>query len=141
VRVSVEPGQGQAAKGLDIDGAADWVKLFNGKDLTGWTARRCAPGTWKVDNGILVGRDARYGELVTDRGTFENYQLRAEARINAGGDSGVFNRFNLEEDGSGYEVQIGCHDAPRPHTGAVLCTNRGQWHASKNLTQPQVWFT
>jgi len=34
-------------------------------------------------NNILVGRDARYGTLVTDRGTFENYQLRLEARINA----------------------------------------------------------
>jgi hypothetical protein len=52
--------------------ADNCVQLFNGKDLTGWTARWCAPGTWKVEKGILVGRDAPYGELVTDRGAFEN---------------------------------------------------------------------
>jgi uncharacterized protein (TIGR03067 family) len=109
--------------------------------LTGWEARRCALGTWKVENGILIGRDAPYGELVTDHGTFENYQLRLEARINAGGDSGVYNRFSLQEDGSGYEVQIGCHDAPRPHTGAVLWTGGGQRDAGVKLTRPDVWFT
>ena len=36
---------------------SDWVQLFNGKDLDGWKIHSDKPGTWKVENGLLVGRD------------------------------------------------------------------------------------
>lgn len=52
----------------------------------------------------------------------------------------MYNRVNLDVRGSGYEVQIGCLDAPRPHTGAVIF-NGGQRDASVGLTRPDVWFT
>ncbi|HEV3143576.1 MAG TPA: family 16 glycoside hydrolase, partial [Gemmataceae bacterium] len=58
-----------------------WVQLFNGKDLTGWKS----PGidAWKVENGVLVGRGGRhYHYLFHSREDFENFHLRAEARIN-----------------------------------------------------------
>ncbi len=34
-------------------GEGQWTELFNGKDLTGWTANQ-HPESFKVENGLLV---------------------------------------------------------------------------------------
>src|SRR5205085_2533400 len=73
-------------------GLADgWVQLFNGKDLTGWKYHPHQPGDWKVENGVLIG-SGRASFLFSDRGNYENFHLRAEVKMNKGGNSGVFFR-------------------------------------------------
>lgn len=83
------------------------VKLFNGKDLTGWTVH----GTekWYVEKGELIcesGPDKQYGYLVSDK-DFKNFELRVEFKQESNGNSGVF--FHSSIDGtkiSGWQAEV-----------------------------------
>lgn len=72
-----------------------WVKLFNGKDLNGWTMKISGyplgenfGNTFRVENGILSVRydqygdnfDSRFGALYYDK-NFTNYRLKVEYRF------------------------------------------------------------
>jgi hypothetical protein len=70
-----------------------FVPLFNGKDLTGWKTHRTQPGNWRVENGILIGSGpGAPTHLYTQRGDYQDFRVRLEARINPGGISSVFCR-------------------------------------------------
>jgi hypothetical protein len=83
------------------------VRLFNGKDLTGWrlTDSNALSG-WSVKDGLLVNTVAQeegkphkhYGNLRTDQ-VFEDFNLTLETRLAKGGNSGVYIR-------GIYEVQV-----------------------------------
>lgn len=74
--------------------AEDWIPLFNGKNLDGWTPkiRYCEPGdnygdTFRVEDGLLKVRydkyekfDERFGHLFY-REPFSHYRLRVEYRF------------------------------------------------------------
>ena len=83
------------------------VKLFNGKDLTGWKVH----GTekWFVEKGELVcesGPDKQYGYLVSDK-DFKNFELTVEFKQESNGNSGVF--FHCSIDGtkiSGWQAEV-----------------------------------
>jgi hypothetical protein len=68
----------------------DWVPLFNGRDLAGWTNANCAPETWTVRNGVIHCTGKPIGALRTLR-QYENFILECEWRhLTSGGNSGVF---------------------------------------------------
>src|SRR5262249_44678704 len=69
-----------------------WVKLFNGRDLTGWKYHPEMPGDWKVENGILKSGGSKTNHLFTERNDYAKFHLRAEVRINPQGDSGILFR-------------------------------------------------
>ncbi|HEY7425839.1 MAG TPA: family 16 glycoside hydrolase, partial [Gemmataceae bacterium] len=70
-----------------------FVPLFNGKDLTGWKTHPQQPGNWRVENGILIGSGPSLtSHLYTERGDYTDFHLRLQARINEGGNSGVYFR-------------------------------------------------
>lgn len=105
-------------------------KLFNGKDLTGWTIH----GTekWYVENKELVcesGPDKAYGYLSTNR-SYKNFELTLKFKQEANGNSGVFIRSSI--DGvkiSGWQVEV----APKDHhTGGVYESYGRGW-----LIQPK----
>jgi hypothetical protein len=81
--------------------------------------------------------------LFTDRGDYENFHLRAEARTNQFGNSGIYFRsnFGLDRLGrfpTGYEAQI-LHSYPRPYpqlTGSLFDFSR----VSRPLVKPDQWF-
>ncbi|MFT3750075.1 MAG: DUF1080 domain-containing protein [Agriterribacter sp.] len=93
------------------------VSIFNGKDLTGWTAH----GTekWYVENGLLIcesGPDKAYGYLSTDK-TYKNFDLTLEFKQSANGNSGVFFRSSI--DGvkiSGWQAEVA---PPGSNTGGI----------------------
>jgi formylglycine-generating enzyme required for sulfatase activity len=88
-RLTVRPILRDApAPSPDKDG---WVQLFNGRDLSGWKTHKDQPGDWNVEGGAIVGRAPR-SHLYTDRGDYENFHIRAEVRINNGGNSGLYFR-------------------------------------------------
>jgi hypothetical protein len=73
------------------------VRLFNGKDLSGWHALEGGNNQWQAANGVL--RSPKSGtNLATDR-TFSDFKLHIEFRYPAGSNSGVYLRGR-------YEVQI-----------------------------------
>ncbi|HET9746910.1 MAG TPA: DUF1080 domain-containing protein, partial [Chitinophagaceae bacterium] len=72
------------------------LKLFNGKDLTGWHASG-ATNQWLVENGIL--KSPRPGSNLISDATFTDFKLHLEFRYPVHGNSGVYLRGR-------YEVQI-----------------------------------
>ena len=107
------------------------TKLFNGKDLTGWTIH----GTekWYVDNGQLVcesGPDKQYGYLSTNK-SYRNFILTVKFKQEANGNSGVFFRSSI--DGvkiSGWQVEV----APAgSHSGGIYESYGRGW-----LIQPKA---
>ena len=99
------------------------TKIFNGKDLTGWTVH----GTekWYVDNGELVcesGPDKQYGYLSTNN-FYKNFILTLKFKQEANGNSGVFFRSGI--DGikiSGWQVEV----APKGHNTAGIYESYGR---------------
>jgi WD40 repeat protein len=83
-----------------------WLPLFNGKDLSGWKEVG-KESNWMVENGILTSQGKQENYLFTEKGDFQNFHLRVEARINEGGNSGLMFR-SLFGPGLpiGYEAQI-----------------------------------
>src|ERR1035441_4618433 len=83
------------------------VRLFNGKNLTGWrlTDSNALSG-WTAKDGLLVNTVAQeegkphkhFGNLRTDQ-VFEDFNLKLETRLAKGGNSGVYLR-------GIYEVQV-----------------------------------
>ena len=106
-------------------------KIFNGKDLTGWTIH----GTekWYVDNkGELVcesGPDKEYGYLSTDK-KYKNFVLTLQFKQEANGNSGVFFRSSIEGTKiSGWQVEVA---PPDMHTGGIYESYGRGW-----LIQPK----
>src|SRR5262249_43155317 len=64
-----------------------FVALFNGKDLSGWKTHPQKPGDWEVKDGILIGGGTTSNHLYTQRDDFQNFHLRAVARVNNLGNS------------------------------------------------------
>ncbi len=107
------------------------VKLFNEKDLTGWTIH----GTekWYVDGGELVcetGPDKQYGYLSTDK-NYKNFILTLQFKQEANGNSGVFFRSQIPEGVkiSGWQAEVA---PPGQHTGGIYESYGRGW-----LVQPK----
>jgi hypothetical protein len=70
--------------------AAQWVDLFNGKDLTNWIDVNTSPETWSVKDGLLVCAGKPIGVMRSEK-QYENFILHIEWRhMKPGGNSGVF---------------------------------------------------
>lgn len=106
-------------------------KLFNGKDLTGWTVH----GTekWYADSGMLVcenGPDKKYGYLSTNK-DYKNFILTLQFKQESNGNSGVFFRSRIPEGVtiSGWQAEV----APLgQHTGGIYESYGRGW-----LVQPK----
>ncbi len=85
----------EADRGSDSPADTEWVQLFNGEDMTGWTPKirghelgEDPYGTFRVEDGLLtVGYegyegpfDDRFGHLFFEE-PFSSYQLRIEYRF------------------------------------------------------------
>lgn len=74
---------------LQIQGA-DWVSLFNGRDLSGWVNVNCAPNTFTVRDGMIISTGIPTGVMRTDR-QYENFELELEWRhLQPKGNAGLF---------------------------------------------------
>ena len=120
-----------ALKGPSADPLKKPVKLFNGKDLKGWTVH----GTekWYVEGGELIcesGPDKKYGYLTTDK-FYKNFDLSLKFRQEANGNSGVFFRSGIEGVKiSGWQVEVAPKDK---HTGGIYESYGRGW-----LIQPKA---
>lgn len=120
--------------------SAEWVRLFNGKDLTGWKTHPDSPGEWKVEDGLLTGRGP-LSHLFSERGDYENFHFRVEARINDGGNSGQLFRTKFEPAfPEGYEAQINASHADPIRTGSLYLPEVKEVLVADKLHKPDEWF-
>jgi hypothetical protein len=110
---------------------AQYISLFNGRDLSNWTIH----GTekWYVEKGKLVcesGPDKQYGYLSTNK-EYKNFTLELKFKQEANGNSGVFFRSSIEGTKiNGWQVEV----APlNDHTGGIYESYGRGW-----LIQPKA---
>lgn len=117
-----------------------FISLFNGKDLTGWTMPGEVPG-FEVIDGIMVAEPSNGSDIFTKE-AFANYIFRFEYLLSEVGNSGVLIRCNHENPWeTGVEVQLLAPWTPYRDDlhctgslyGHVAVTNRpdettGIWH-------------
>ena len=105
----------------------DWVQLFNGKDLTGWT--EIGKEKWIVDNGAIHGQaiSKEYGYLKTVK-NYKDFHMSIRFKCEGDGNSGVF--FHSEfKPGTpsitqGLQFEVDCRIGQ--HTGGIYGDGR-QW--------------
>lgn len=99
------------------------VKLFNGKNLSGWKV--VGTEKWYVDKGELVcesGPDKGYGYLATDK-HYKNFDLTAQFKQEAEGNSGIFFRSTFEGTKvTGWQVEV----APPNHDSGGIYESYGR---------------
>lgn len=92
---------------------ADWIELFNGKDLSGW--KEMGVKFWSVTNGVIVGKTtSNSGWLMSER-VYGDYELELEYKLSPGSNSGLFLRAWPEGNISGNqfrEIQLLDDEAP-----------------------------
>jgi hypothetical protein len=115
-----------------------WVQLFNGKDLTGWKTHPKNPGKWYVQDGILHSGGKEVSHLFTERGDYENFHFRIEAKINDLGNSGQYFRCKfLPGYPIYYEAQINSTFPDPKRTGSLYKFV----DIKEMLVPPDTWFT
>ena len=103
--------------------AQNYTPLFTGKDLKGWITH----GTekWYVEDGLLIcesGPDKQYGYLSTKK-DYYNFELLAEFKQEADGNSGIFFRSTFEGTKvSGWQVEV----APPGHDSGGIYESYGR---------------
>ncbi|MCE5308125.1 MAG: DUF1080 domain-containing protein [Acidobacteriales bacterium] len=115
----------------------DWVSLFNGKDLSGWT--KIGNEEWLVQDGIIHGKaiTREYGYLQTDK-AYKDFQLSLKFRCVGDGNSGVFFHVAFKpgtaDVSSGMQFEVDC--AINRHTGGVYDNKRAWivWPSPENET-------
>ena len=97
----------------------EWISLFDGETLEGWTAGENQE-TFRVEDGLIVAHGPRshlfYTGPVAEH-DFKNFELEVEAMTTPGSNSGVFFHTEFQEEGwpaRGYEAQVNnSHTDPR----------------------------
>src|SRR5919202_5531799 len=120
------------------------IRLFNGKDLTGW--KIYGTEKWYVDNGELIcesGPDKGYGYLATEQ-QYKNFDMSLQFKQEANGNSGVFFRSSIEGTKiTGWQVEV----APPNHdTGGIYESYGRGWlvqipDEKENILKPSEWNT
>jgi hypothetical protein len=115
----------------------DWVSLFNGKDLTGWT--EVGHEKWVGENdtshGFATTKD--YGYLRTEK-NYKDFQFSLRFKCEGDGNSGVFFRAEFKPGTAdvtqGPQFEIDC--AINRHTGGIYDVGRQWivWPAPENET-------
>ncbi len=71
---------------------AGWTSLFNGRDLDGWrgyTLKAPPEAGWKVEDGILKSVAGVKGKELITIGTYDDFELSWEWRVEPGGNNGI----------------------------------------------------
>ena len=123
---------GDSADGPAEADAGDWITLFDGTSMDGWSGylRDDVPEAWSVEDGAITFTPGRSGGDLMAPGTYGDFELALEYRVGECGNSGVV--YHIEEREalrdtwqSGLEMQVldnSCHpDAQYPsHRAGAL---------------------
>jgi hypothetical protein len=126
--------------------AEQWITLFDGETLNGWTPSE-DPGSWKIEDGAIVTAGKRshlfYTGDVMDH-NFKNFEFSADVRTTPRSNSGIYIHTRFQEEGwpnAGYECQVlnsngGGDNVEHKMTGSIYAI-RNVW---KQVTPDNEWF-
>ncbi len=131
-----------------------FVSLFNGKDLKNWNIRGGRVESWRIQDGVLVGRPPPDGNdaggwICFSKDTYRNFRLRVETTLCENWNCALL--FLWLEDGNAkvwYKAMIGTPSGrDKGETGTLRC---GGWGGAGALAKsslqwmqfsPDEWFT
>jgi len=124
----------------------EWITLFDGETLEGWTANE-SPDSWKIEEGAIVTAGVRshlfYSGDVLDH-NFKNFEFSVDVKTQPEANSGIYIHTKFQDDGwpyDGYECQVlnssGDGDyVEHKMTGSIYAI-RNVW---KSVTPDNEWF-
>lgn len=95
-----------------------FIRLFNGKDLTGW--RISENGKWTVEDGMIVTRGSRSHLFTVDE--FKNFEFQAEVKTTPGSNSSIIFHTKFQQEGwpdHGYDSQINVSHKDNVKSGSL----------------------
>ena len=118
-----------------------FVKVFNGKDLTGWETSGGA--RWVVQDGLLVGtqgKDNSPGDLFT-KDSFADFVVIVTYRVEWPCNSGVWFRYQSPE--KAYQADILEYKNPECYSGTLYCPGKMflAMNTDKTLVDREGWNT
>jgi len=113
---------------------SEWMPLFDGKTLSGWTAPD--PGQWEMKEGVVTGRGLT-SHLFSPE-TYTNLEFKAEVKLNHSGNSGMYFRAALSPGWPmGYEAQVENTSPDPQRTGSLY-----NFHpVLEQLVPDDTWWT
>ena len=108
----------------------DWISLFNGTDLTGWS--KVGNESWTVEDGLIHGKGLTkdYGYLQSVK-NYKNFQLSLRFKCVGDGNSGVFFHSAFKPGTAdvtqGMQFEIDCK--MMHHTAGVYAEDGREWVA------------
>lgn len=132
-----------------IGRGADWVPLFNGRDLSGWRANRDREA-FQVRDGVLRIQSSSktrahlfyVGDKQDGFETFEDFDLQATVRAEPGSNGGIFihtdmtTRDKAQHLARGYEVQLNSSPMEKRKTGSLYAIV----DLAKSPVDEREWF-
>ncbi|MCW5982784.1 MAG: DUF1080 domain-containing protein [Bryobacteraceae bacterium] len=116
--------------------AADWITMFNGKNLDGWKASE-RPESWKVEDGAIVGR-GEVSHLFYMERQCGDCEFMAEVKIADKANSGMYFRTAFGPGfPKGYEAQVNSTHTDWKRTGSLY----DFVNVKEQLVPPDTWFT
>ncbi len=139
----------------DTQAKAGFVRIFNGKDLTGWEPSGGA--RWVIENGAIVGTQGdNYapGDLFT-KDTYKDFELIATYRVKWPCNTGIW--FRYQSASKAYQADILEYKNPECYSGSLYCpgkmfiamnmdkaiVNRDGWNTMKVRAEGdhiQIWL-
>ena len=133
---AVRVGGGQQALSQDA-----WTPLFNGRDLTGWTAEGGA--RWTVEEGNLIGTQGENfapGDLFTVD-TYSDFELLVTYRAEWPANTGVWFRYQSAK--VAYQADILDWPNPIAYSGTLYCPGKMflAINSNKSIEDRNGWNT
>lgn len=127
-----------------------WISLFDGQSLFGWNVPLVS--NWRVEDGAIVVDSGEKSLLLTPF-ELDDFELRCDFHLSAGGNSGLFLRTADDAKDPAkdtYELNI-CDSHPTHKTGSLVARLiaenvppvEGDWHSFRVLCEGpriQVWL-
>jgi hypothetical protein len=124
----------------------EWISLFDGETLEGWTASE-SPDSWKIEEGAIVTAGVRshlfYSGDVLDH-NFKNFEFSVDVKTQPEANSGIYIHTKFQDEGwpyDGYECQVLNSNGEGDYvehkmTGSIYAI-RNVW---KSVTPDTEWF-
>jgi hypothetical protein len=126
----------------------EWISLFDGTSLEGWTANE-HKDTWMVEDNAIVCQGERSHLFYTGEvngGKFRNFELKADVMTMPNSNSGIYICTAYQEEGwpsKGYEIQVNNSFIGNPDNPELKKTAGLYGIRNKFLTTvgDEEWFT
>jgi pterin-4a-carbinolamine dehydratase len=126
---------------LNFSAQAQWVELFNGRDLTGWKASE-NPNSFQIKDGELRIEGPRghlFYEGPVGKHSFTNFEVKALIKTQEGANSGLFICTAFQDTGwpsQGYEIQVNNSHTDWRRTASLY----GIVDTAEKLVHDEEWF-